>query len=68
MAPIRTNKSILAVDDEFDIVNLIKQSLDINGFKVCTFTDALAALEHFKSNSDSFSLSSHHHKSFSLIS
>ena len=51
MASIRTNKSILAVDDELDIVNLIKRSIDKNGFKVCTFTDALAALEHFKSNS-----------------
>ena len=51
MASIRTNKSILAVDDELDIVNLIKRSLGNNAFKVCTFTDALAALEHFKSNS-----------------
>ena len=51
MTSIRTNKSILAVDDEPDIVNLIKQSLDMRGFKVCTFTNALAALEHFKSNS-----------------
>jgi DNA-binding NtrC family response regulator len=51
MASIRTNKSILAVDDELDLVNLIKLSLDMNGFKVCTFTDALAALQHFKSNS-----------------
>jgi|SRR6187200_188799 DNA-binding NtrC family response regulator len=51
MTSIRTNKSILAVDDELDIVNLIKQSLDMSGFKVRTFTNALAALEHFKSNS-----------------
>lgn len=51
MTPIKTSKSILAVDDELDIVNSIKRSLDMNGFKGCTFTDALAALEHFKSNS-----------------
>jgi DNA-binding response OmpR family regulator len=51
MASIRTNKSILAVDDELDLVNLIKLSLDMNGFKVCTFTDALAALQHFNANS-----------------
>ena len=51
MTSIKTNKSILAVDDELDIVNLIKQSLDMSGFKVRTFTNALAALEHFKSNS-----------------
>jgi DNA-binding NtrC family response regulator len=46
-----TTKSILAVDDELDIVNLIKHTLEGNEVKVCTFTDALAALEHFKSNS-----------------
>jgi DNA-binding NtrC family response regulator len=47
-----TTKSILAVDDEYDIVNLIKETLEVeDGFKVCTSTDALAALEHFKSNS-----------------
>jgi DNA-binding NtrC family response regulator len=50
MIPLRTKKSILAVDDELDIVNLIKKSLDMNGFKVCTFADVLAALQHFKSN------------------
>jgi CheY-like chemotaxis protein len=46
-----TTKSILAVDYEWDIVNLIKHILETNEVKVCTFTDALAALEHFKSNS-----------------
>jgi two-component system response regulator ChvI len=40
----------MVVDDELDIVNLIKQSLDMSGFKVRTFMDALAALKHFKSN------------------
>ncbi|MFL6398841.1 MAG: response regulator [Nitrososphaeraceae archaeon] len=46
-----TTRSILAVDDELDIVNVIKYTLEANGVKVCTFTDALTALEHFKSNS-----------------
>jgi CheY-like chemotaxis protein len=41
-----TTKSILAVDDELDIVNVIKYTLEANGVKVCTFTDALTALEH----------------------
>jgi DNA-binding response OmpR family regulator len=30
---------MLAVDDEQDIVNLIKQSLEANEFEVCSFTD-----------------------------
>jgi DNA-binding NtrC family response regulator len=41
-------KSILVVDDERDIVNQIKRSLEaVDGFKACTFTDPFAALEHF---------------------
>jgi DNA-binding NtrC family response regulator len=46
--------SILVVDDEQDIVNLIKQSLEVDGFHVCIFTDAFAALKHFKSNSKAY--------------
>ena len=45
-----SNTSILVVDDEHDIVNFIKQSLEINGFQVHTFTDALSALEYFNLN------------------
>jgi DNA-binding response OmpR family regulator len=44
----------LAVDDEHDIVNLIKQSLEVNGFQVYCFTDALAALEHFNLHPDDY--------------
>ena len=41
-------KSILVVDDERDIANQIKRSLEsVDGFKACTFTDPFAALEHF---------------------
>jgi DNA-binding NtrC family response regulator len=31
------NKSILVVDDEHDIVNLIRESLQINGLNVSAF-------------------------------
>jgi CheY-like chemotaxis protein len=44
------HKSILVLDDEFDIVSLIKQSLQKAGFHVYAFTDPLLALEHFKLN------------------
>jgi DNA-binding NtrC family response regulator len=50
------NKSILVVDDENDIVNLIKQSLQINGLKVSAFTDPIMALEDFKVNGQTCSL------------
>ncbi len=45
----RTNKSILAVDDEDAIVDIIKQSLQRQEFKVCAFTDPFKALAHFNS-------------------
>ena len=42
------DKSIVVVDDEPDIVNQIKRFLkSMDGFKVYTFTDPFAALEHF---------------------
>jgi two-component system cell cycle response regulator CpdR len=44
------HKSILVLDDEFDIVTILKQSLQKLGFTICTFTDPIVALEHFKSN------------------
>ena len=50
------NKSILVVDDEYDIVNLIKQSLQINGLNVSAFTDPVMALEDFKVNGKTCSL------------
>ena len=44
-------KTVLALDDEYDIVNLIKHTLEVETeFQVCVFADALEALEHFKSN------------------
>jgi DNA-binding NtrC family response regulator len=47
----RNNKSILAVDDENAIVDIIKQSLQRQEFKVCIFTDPFEALAHFNSAS-----------------
>ena len=44
------NSSILIVDDEYDIVNLIKRSLKVNGRRVCAFTDAFVAVNHFNSD------------------
>src|SRR5215212_5593920 len=46
----RSNKSILVVDDESAIADIIKQSLQRQEFKVCTFTDPFAALAHFNSD------------------
>jgi DNA-binding NtrC family response regulator len=48
--------SVLAVDDESDIVNLIKQSLKAHGFHVCIFTDTAAALEDFRLHFKSYEI------------
>ena len=49
-------KSILIVDDEFDIVTLIKGSLQKQGFDTLAFTDPLLAFEHFQNKSKDFAL------------
>ena len=51
-----SNKSILVVDDEFDIVNIIKHFLQKQGFTTYAFTDPSLALEHLKINSKNYGL------------
>jgi CheY-like chemotaxis protein len=55
-------KSILVIDDELDILRVIKRSLEagVGVSHVCVFTSPLEALEHFKLNYNNFAL-------FSLI-
>ena len=50
------NKVVLVLDDEFDIVALLKHSLQKHGYQVFGFTDPLLALEHFMINSKDYSL------------
>ncbi|MFL6404217.1 MAG: response regulator [Nitrososphaeraceae archaeon] len=52
----RSNTNILVVDDEQDIVNLIKQSLEPNGFQAYIFIEPSAALEHFISHSKDYDI------------
>ena len=49
-------KYILIVDSELDLLNLMQRMLLIHGFKLCVFTDGLAALKHFSLNSKSHSM------------
>lgn len=48
--------SILVVDDEFDIVNIIRIALSREGYDVFGFTDPLMALEHFNTNHMNYGL------------
>ena len=51
------SKSILVLDDEFDVMNIIKLGLQKKGsFEVYGFTDPVLALEHFKTNAEQYSL------------
>ena len=45
----QNNKRILLVDDEPDIIEILKIGLEDNGFKVDAFTDPELALSSFKS-------------------
>ena len=53
-----TRKWLVAIiDDEPDIVNLFRDALrKIDGLSVFTFTDPMAALEHFKINKGAYAL------------
>ena len=45
-----SNSNILVIDDNIDIANIVKTSLEIDGFDVSVFNDPHLALEHFKKN------------------
>lgn len=47
---------ILIVDDEFDVVTIVRQWLEKQGFHVFGFTDPSLALEHFRTNCKHYSL------------
>ena len=49
-------QSILVLDDEFEIVTMIKSFLQKHGFHVYAFTDPHLALEHFQINARIYGL------------
>lgn len=48
--------SILVLDDEYDIVDIIKEALERENYSVIGFTEPLMALEHFNINYVSYRL------------
>lgn len=50
------NRKILVVDDEFDIVMIIRRYLEKWGYSVDTFTNPLYAYQIFKDNPERYSL------------
>ena len=53
---MENSKHILVLDDDFDIVSIIKISLQKRRFNVFAFTDPFLALEHFEINSKNYGL------------
>src|SRR5437660_12605612 len=53
---ISSKASVLILDDDFDIVALMKIGLQHNSFNVYGFTDPALALEHFGMNAKSYDL------------
>jgi len=53
---VANSKHILVLDDDFDIVSIIKISLQKRRFNVFAFTDPFLALEHFGLNSKNYGL------------
>jgi two-component system response regulator ChvI len=49
-------KSILVVDDDHDIVGLIRRLLERHGYNIVGFTDPIAALKHFELDKKRFGL------------
>ena len=50
------SKSIAIVGDDIYLVNLLSQTLKMNGYDVCSFIDPLLAYEHIKENLSKYSL------------
>jgi CheY-like chemotaxis protein len=48
--------AILIVDDEPDILSVLKKSLEDDGYEVYGFTHPVAALEHLKDNPEYYSV------------
>jgi CheY-like chemotaxis protein len=53
---LQNNGRIMVVDDEYDIVHIVRRHLEKWGFNVDTFTNPLYALQMFKEHPDRYSL------------
>ena len=49
-------KAVMVLDDEDDIIFILRKSLELAGYGAFAFTDPLLALEHLKTNVDRYGL------------
>jgi len=54
MSKMKPIANILVVDDEEDIVTIVRDGLQLNGFEVSVFTNPSEALKHFRKHSKEF--------------
>jgi len=55
-AAIQGEEQILVIDDEVPVLELIRQTLQKEGYDIAAFTSPLDAIDYFKSNRDRISL------------
>jgi DNA-binding NtrC family response regulator len=48
--------SLLIIDDDKDILTVLKQSLELKGMKTYGFTNPILALEHFRNNAANYDM------------
>ena len=48
--------SLLLIDDDGDILTVLKQSLEIKGMKTYGFTNPVLAVEHFRNNAANYDI------------
>ena len=50
------SKAIAIIDDEVDLVTLFREVLEMEGLRVCTFTDSIEAYNKLQHNLEEYSL------------
>ena len=49
-------KSIAIVEDQTELLNILREPLPFSGYQTCNFTKSICAYDHMKANPDKFSL------------
>jgi DNA-binding NtrC family response regulator len=49
-------KAIAIIDDEVDLATLFREVLEMEGFKVCTFTDPLEAFDKLQKRTEEYAI------------
>jgi CheY-like chemotaxis protein len=53
---VKKNSSVLLIDDDKDVLTVLKRSLDIKGLNTQGFTNPLLGIEHFRNNAANYDI------------